>query len=109
MTAKDVYEAVTTVDGQDIGKGTKMVLDALVKDGEEMRKRIDVIEDKVDTIDKNVCELKTLIETSINQKQSGWKFLSELIKEPKFWLFVIIFTVLAFGVNISDLKGLIGG
>lgn len=109
MTAKDVLEAVTEVDGHDIGKGTRLVLESLVKDGEEMRKRMDSIEDKVGSIDKNIVELKTLIETSINQRQSGWKFLSELIKEPKFWLWFIILTVLAYGVSIADLKGLIGG
>lgn len=109
MTAKDVYEAVTTVDGQDIGKGTKIVLEALVKDGEEMRKRMDSIEDKVSSIDKNIVELKTLIETSMNRRQSGWIFLSELIKETRFWLWIIILTVLAYGVSITDLKGLIGG
>ena len=109
MTAKDVYEAVTTVDGQDIGKGTKIVLEALVKDGEEMRKRIDSIEDKVNSIDKNVCDMKEAVERLLERKQSGWLFLSELIKETRFWLWIIILTVLAYGVSITDLKGLIGG
>lgn len=109
MTAKDVYEAVTTVDGQDIGKGTKIVLEALVKDGEEMRKRIDSIEDKVNSIDKNVCDMKEAVERLLERKQSGWLFLSELIQNPKFWIWFTILTVLAFGVNIADLKGLIGG
>lgn len=107
MTATDVWEAVNEVDGQDIGKGTRVMLEALVKDGEEMRKRMDSIEDKVNSIDKNIVELKTLIETSINRKQSGWIFLSELIKETKFWLWIIILTVLAYGVSITDLKGLL--
>jgi hypothetical protein len=109
MTAKDVYEAVTTVDGQDIGKGTKIVLEALVKDGEEMRKRIDSIEDKVNSIDRNVCDMKEAVEKLLDRKQSGWLFLSELIKETRFWLWIIILTVLAYGVSITDLKGLIGG
>ena len=109
MTAKDVWDTVNTVDGADIGKGTRVVLESLVKDGEEMRKRMDSIEDKVTSIDKNIVELKTLIETSINQRQNGWKFLSQLISEPKFWLWSIIITVLAYGVSIADLKGLIGG
>lgn len=109
MTAKDVLEAVTEVDGKDIGKGTRLVLESLVKDGEEMSKRMTNLESKVESIDRNIVELKNLIETSINQRQSGWKFLSELIKEPKFWLWFIILTVLAYGVSIADLKGLIGG
>lgn len=108
MTAKDVYDAVTAVDGQDMGKGTKMVLEALVKDGEEVRKRIDIIEDKVDSIDKNVMDLKGSIEKLLDKKQSGWLFLSELIREPKFWVWIIILTVLFFGVSITDLKDLLG-
>lgn len=108
MTAKDVWDTVNEIDGQDIGKGTRTVLEALVKDGEEMRKRIDSIEDKVNTIDRNVLELKDSIEKLLDRKQSGWLFLSELIKEPKFWLWIIILTVLAYGVSIADLKGLMG-
>lgn len=108
MTAKDVWDTVNEIDGQDIGKGTRTVLEALVKDGEEMRKRIDSIEDKVNTIDKNVLDLKDSIDKLLERKQSGWLFLSELIKEPKFWLWIIILTVLAYGVSIADLKGLMG-
>lgn len=109
MTAKDVWNTVNEIDGQDIGKGTRTVLEALVKDGEEMRKRMDIIEDKVNTIDRNVLDLKDSIDKLLERKQSGWLFLSELIKEPKFWLWIIILTVLAYGVSIADLKGLIGG
>jgi tetrahydromethanopterin S-methyltransferase subunit G len=109
MTAKDTYEAVMTVDGKDIGKGTRIVLEALVKDGEEMKKRIDSIEDKVDKISNDVSDLKELVKESIERKQSFIKLLSEVVHEAKFWLWVIILTVLAFGVSITDLKGLIGG
>lgn len=108
MTAKDVWNTVNEIDGQDIEKGTRTVLEALVKDGEEMRKRIDSIEDKVNTIDRNVLDLKDSIDKLLERKQSGWLFLSELIKEPKFWLWIIILTVLAYGVSIADLKGLMG-
>ena len=109
MTAKDVWRTVNEIDGKDMDKGTKVVLEALVKDGEEMSKRMSSLEQKVDAIDKNVVELKTLLELNMKQRQSGWKFLSELIKEPKFWLWFIILTVLAYGVSISDLKGIING
>lgn len=108
MTAKDTYEAVMTVDGKDIGKGTKIVLEALVKDGEEMRKRIDSIEEKVDRICDDVSDLKDLVKESIERKQSIIKLLSELFQNPKFWLYLIILTVLMFGVSITDLKGLLG-
>ena len=109
MTAKDTYDAVMTVDGKGIAKGTKIVLEALVKDGEEMKKRIDSIEEKVDRICDDVSDLKDLVKESIERKQSFIKLLSELIKEPKFWIWFTILTVLAFGVSITDLKGLIGG
>lgn len=109
MTAKDVWNTVNEIDGKDMDKGTRVVLESLVKDGEEMSKRMTSLENKVDMIDKNVVELKNLIESSMRQRQSGWKFLSELIKEPKFWVWFIILTVLFFGVSISDLKGIIHG
>lgn len=97
-----------TVDGKDIGKGTKIVLEALVKDGEEMRKRIDSIEEKVDRICDDVSDLKDLVKESIERKQSFIKLLSELFQNPKFWIWATILTVLAFGVSITDLKGLLG-
>jgi len=109
MTAKDVWDTVNEVDGQDIGKGTRIVLEALVKDGEEMGKRITSIEGKVDKLCDDVNDLKGLIQQSIDKKQDFWKLLSELIKEPKFWLWLVILTVLFFGVSITDIKGLIGG
>jgi hypothetical protein len=56
-----------------------------------------------------MSDLKDLIKESIERKQSFIKLLSELIKEPKFWIWFTILTVLAFGVSITDLKGLIGG
>lgn len=108
MTAKDVWETVNVVDGQDIGKGTKVVLEALVKDGEEMSKRMTSIESKVDLLSEDMQDLKSLVKTSINQKQNFWKFLSELIKEKKFWVWLVILTVLFFGVSIADIKELIG-
>lgn len=109
MTAKDVWETVNEVDGQDIGKGTRVVLEALVKDGEEMKKRIDSIEEKVDRICTDVSDLKDLVKESVERKQSFIKLLSELFQNPKFWVWATIVSVLAFGVSITDLKGLIGG
>lgn len=107
MTAKDVWDAVNEIDGKDMDKGTRMTLEALVKDGEEMSKRMTSLESKVDKLDGSISELKALIEASINQRQSAWKFLSELIKETRFWVWIIILTVLAYGVSITDLKGLL--
>lgn len=98
MTAKDVWAAVNQLDGDDINKGTRVMLEALVKDGEEMNKRMTSLEEKVDmAIDK--------IDKLIN-RPSFWKFSCELIKEPKFWLWFTITTLLVFGVSVSDLKGL---
>lgn len=107
MTAKDVWDAVNSLDGKDIDKGTRMTLEALVKDGEEMSKRMTSLESKVDKLDGSINELKSLIEASINQRQSFWKFLGDLIKETRFWIWIIILTVLAYGVSITDLKGLL--
>lgn len=107
MTAKDVWQAVNELDGKEMDKGTRMTLEALVKDGEEMSKRMTSLESKVDKLDGSISELKTLIEASINQRQSFWKFLSELVRESKFWIWFTILTVLAFGVSLTDLKGLL--
>jgi hypothetical protein len=106
MTAKEVLQAVNEIDGQDIGKGTRVVLEALVKDGEEMSKRMSSLEGKVDGIAENMTEIKNSIDKVIN-KPSAWKFLCELIKESKFWIWLTVITVLAFGVSITDLKGLL--
>lgn len=107
MTAREVWQAVNEIDGKDIDKGTRMTLEALVKDGEEMSKRMSSLESKVDKLDGSINELKSLIEASINQRQSFWKFLGDLIKETRFWIWIIILTVLAYGVSITDLKGLL--
>jgi hypothetical protein len=108
MTAKDVWDTVNTVDGKGIAKGTRVVLEALVKDGEEMKKRIDSIEEKVDRICDDMSDLKDLIKESIERKQSFIKLLSELIKEPKFWIYLIVLTILSFGVSLSDVSFLFG-
>lgn len=106
MTAKDVWAAVNQLDGADINKGTRVMLEALVKDGEEMRVRMSSMEGKVDGIAENLNEVKTALE-KLSNKPSIWKFLCELIKEPKFWIWFTILTVLAFGVSLTDLKGLL--
>ena len=85
VTAKDVWAAVNQLDGEDINKGTRVMLEALVKDGEEMSKRMSSLEEKVDGIAENMTEVKNSLEKVIN-RPSVWKFLCELIKEPKFWL-----------------------
>ena len=108
MTAKDVWDTVNTVDGKGIEKGTRVVLEALVKDGEEMKKRIDSIEEKVDRICDDMADLKDLIKESIERKQSFIKLLSELFANPKFWIYLIVLTVLSFGVSLSDISFLFG-
>ena len=109
MGAKDVWETVNKIDGKEIDKGTRAVLEALVKDGEKMSERMTSLEIKVDKVDRNIADLAKKIDDSLNQKQNFWKFLSELIKEQKFWIFITILALLIFGVSITDLKGIFGG
>lgn len=109
MGAKDVWDTVNKIDGKEMDKGTRAVLEALVKDGEEMSKRMTSLESKVDKVDRNIEDLGKKIDDSLNQKQNFWKFLSELIKEQKFWIFITILALLIFGVSITDLKGIFGG
>lgn len=109
MGAKDVWETVNKIDGKEMDKGTRAVLEALVKDGEKMSERMTSLEIKVDKVDRNIEDLAKKIDDSLNQKQNFWKFLSELIKEQKFWIFITILALLIFGVSITDLKGIFGG
>ena len=78
MTAKDVWDTVNQLDGKDIDIGTRMTLEALVKDGEEMSKRMTSLENKVDKIDSNVDDIKKTVDDmkdSFSQRQNGWKFM----------------------------------
>lgn len=120
MKSKDVLETVSSVGGKTISKVQKMVLESLVEDVGKVDDKIMALEKKVENLEKKfdekftglqseIKDLSDLVKQSIDRRNRFWNFLSELIKQPKFWIWITIFTVLAYGVSIADLKGLIGG
>lgn len=122
MKSEAVLNTITGL-GKEIPDVEKTLFTALVEDTKKMEERmvalekkvdtvqrkVDGVEKKVDSMQNSVDRLSELVETAINQKQSFWKLLSELIQEQKFWIWLMIFTVLIFGVSLADLKGLLGG
>ena len=120
MKSKNVLDAVSEVDGRKLSKAQKMVLESLVEDVGKMDDKFMTLEKKVENLEKKFDEkfagmqgefkeLSVLVKESIDRRNRLWNFLSELIKQPKFWIWITVLTVLAYGVSIADLKGLIGG
>lgn len=103
--------------GNDIPKAERAVFSALVDDTKKMEKRMTALEKTVAEVKADVREIRKnqndiqndiknlvkQVETAINEKQSFWKFLGLLITEKKFWIWLIILTLLIFGVTESDL------
>lgn len=110
--------------GGDIPKAEHAVFSALVDDSKKMETRMTALEKTVSEVKadvrdikknqsdiyKNVSNIQTTVqhlaeqvEKVINEKQSFWKFLSILITEKKFWIWLIILTLLTFGVTEADL------
>lgn len=107
--------------GNDIPKAERAVFSALVDDTKKMEKRMTALEKTVAEVKADVREIRKnqndiqndiknlvkQVETVINEKQSFWKFFGLLITEKKFWIWLIILTLLIFGVTDSDLLKLI--
>ena len=103
--------------GNEIPKAERAVFSALVDDTKKMEKRMTALEKTVAEVKADVRDIKRnqndmqndikdLVEkvnAAINEKQSVWKFLGLLITEKKFWVWLIILTLLIFGVTESDL------
>ena len=103
--------------GKEIPKAQRTVFSALVDDTKKMEKRMIALEKTVSEVKADVRDvkrnvndiqndIKTLtkqVQTAINEKQSFWKFLGILITEKKFWVWLIILTLLIFGVTESDI------
>lgn len=110
--------------GGDIPKAEHAVFSALVDDSKKMETRMTALEKTVSEVKADVRDIKKnqsdiyknvndiqitvqhlveQVEKVINEKQSFWKFLSILITEKKFWVWLIILTLLIFGVTEADL------
>ena len=96
--------------GDRIPKGQKAIFKALVDDNNKMEQRMITLEKTVSEVKSDVREIKhslgdlsDKIDAVINEKQSLWKFLGALIKETRFWVWMIVLTLLIFGVKEADL------
>lgn len=103
--------------GDRIPKGQKAIFKALVDDNKKMEQRMTALEKTVSEVKTEVKQVKSdvqdvkaglsdlsdKIDTVINEKQSLWKFLGMLIKETRFWVWLIVLTLLIFGVTETDL------
>lgn len=103
--------------GDRIPKGQKAIFKALVDDNKKMEQRMTALEKTVSEVKAEVKlvksdvqdvkaglnDLSDKIDTVINEKQSLWKFLGMLIKETRFWVWLIVLTLLIFGVKEANL------
>lgn len=96
--------------GDRIPKGQKAIFNALVDDNKKMEQRMTALEKTVSEVKSDVQDIKIClndlsekIDTVINEKQNLWKFLGMLIKEARFWVWLIVLTLLIFGVTETDL------
>lgn len=116
MKSEQALEIVKDL-GNDIPKTERTIFSALVDDTKKMEKRMTALEKtvaevksdvrdvkkNVTSIQNDIKDLSKQVREVINEKQSFWKFLGILIKEKKFWIWLIILTLLIFGVTESDL------
>ena len=96
--------------GAPLSKSERAIFSALVDDSKKMEQRMTALEKTVSEVQSDVKEIKHTIkdlskqvELVIHEKQSFWKFLGILVTEKKFWLWLIILTLLIFGVREADL------
>lgn len=97
--------------GNNIPKGQKAIFSAIVEDNKKMEQRMSALEKTVSEVKNDVRDIKNdlkdvsrKIEKVINEKQSLWKFLGLLVKETRFWVWLIIVTLLIFGITSTDLS-----
>lgn len=96
--------------GEDIPKGEKTIFKALVDDNKKMDQRMTALEKTVSEVKSDVKNIKDQVEDLckkmddfINKKVGFWNFLSSLITEGRFWVWLIVLTLLIFGVTETDL------
>lgn len=121
MTKSEGALTAITGLGNSIPKAQKILFASIVEDNKKMEERmatmenkmnileqkVDGIEKKVDSVSDSVERLSTLIEASMNQKQSFIKLLSELKDNKWFWIWILIVTVIIAGVPLENIVGII--
>ena len=120
MKSDGALEAINGL-GNNIPKAQRILFSAIIEDSHNMEEKMDLmekkmsnleqkvdgVEKKVDAMQESVDRLSTLIEASINQRQSFWKLLSELKDNKWFWIWILIITVILAGIPLGDLTGII--
>lgn len=121
MTKSEGALSAITGIGNSIPKAQKILFASIVEDSKKMEERMatmeqkmnnleqkfDGMEKKVDTMQDSIERLSTLIEASINQKQSFVKLLGELKDNKWFWIWILIVTVIIAGVPLENLADLV--
>lgn len=94
--------------GEEFPKYENAMFSALVEDTKKMDDRMSTLEKTVKEVQSDVKDIKDTLKVLVNRK-NVWGFLSDLIAQPKFWLWFSLLTLLAFGVCdagiLSFLKG----
>lgn len=96
--------------GDHIPKSQKTIFKAIVDDNKKMEQRMTALEKTVSEMKSDVKNLNEKVENLcekmddfINKKLGFWNFLSNLIKEKRFWVWLIVLTLLIFGINETEL------
>lgn len=100
--------------GDHIPKSQKTIFKAIVDDNKKMEQRMTALEKTVSEVKSDVKNIKAQVgdlskkmDDFINKKLGFWNFLSNLIKENRFWIWLIVLTLLIFGVTEIDLSKLL--
>lgn len=101
--------------GEEFPKYENAMFSALVEDTKKMDDRMSTLEKSVKEVQSDVRDIKDNLETiskkveALVNRKNFWGFLSELIAQPKFWLWFSLFTLLVFGVRESGILSFLKG
>lgn len=114
---KAVLETIKQMKGRGRMSAAQIKLaEAQIEDYQDMKKEILEIKSDVAEVKKNDADLNAKVDTIgakldllIQQGENKplLRILSDLKDNKFFWFWVIIITLLVFGVSLSDLKGII--
>lgn len=116
---KAVLETIKQMKGRGRMSAAQIKLaEAQIEDYQDMKKEILEIKSDVSEVKKNDADLNAKVDTIgakldllIQQSENKplLRILSELKDNKFFWFWIIVITLLFFGVSISELKGLLPG
>lgn len=108
MRGNETLEIIKDLGG-DLPKAENAIFNALVDDTKKMDERMSALEKSVGEVKADVKDIKedikTLsekVQTLIEKKSRLLIFATELIKQPKFWIWLTVLTLLIFGITEAD-------